>query len=54
MKSNTVWKNDLQFFNNIIISWKHSLDGKNWFKTNDFLLLLPYSRVTIYIVDYLT
>ena len=53
MKSNTVWKYHLQFLkyfvcqemNNIIISWKHSFNGKKWFKTNDFLLFLPYSRL---------
>ena len=57
MKSNKVWKNHLQFFkyfvcqemNNIIISWKHSFNGKKWFKTNDFLLFLPYSRLIEYV-----
>ena len=56
MKSNTVWKYHLQFLkyfvcqemNNLIILWKHCFDGKNWFKTNDFLLLLPYSRLKQY------
>ena len=36
-----------QEMNNIIISWKHSFYGKKWFKTNDFLLFLPYSRLNI-------
>ena len=34
--------------NNIIISWKHSFYGKKWFKTNDFLLFLPYSRLNLH------
>ena len=55
MKSKIVWKNHLEFFkyflcqemNKIINSWKHSSNGKKWFKTNDYVLRWHYSQVNI-------
>ena len=56
MKSKIVWKNHLEFLkyflcqemNKIINSWKHSSNGKKWFKTNDYVLRWHYSQVNIY------